>query len=45
MKLFYRGNGLYCVQSGVFLAKLDTDYSFLYLISLIICERGGKNNC
>ena len=36
MKLFNVGNGLYCVQSGVFLSNLDTDYSFLYLFSLIL---------
>ena len=27
------------------LKNLDTNYSFLYLLSLIMCERVGKNNC
>ena len=42
MKLFNLGNGLYCVRSGEFLTQLDTDYSFLYLLSLIMCEKAGK---
>ena len=28
-----------------YLQNLDTNYFFLYLLSLIICERIGKNNC
>ena len=28
-----------------FLQNLDTNYSCLYLLSLIMCERFGKNNC
>ena len=31
-------------KSGVFLANLNTKYSILYLLSLIICESVGKNN-
>ena len=27
------------------LKNLDTNYSFLYLLSLIMCERVEKNNC
>ena len=28
-----------------YLKNLDTNYSFLYLLSLIMCERVEKNNC
>ena len=43
MELFNLENGLYCVQSGVFLTeKIDTDYSFLNLLSLIMYEKIGK---
>ena len=28
-----------------YLKSLDTNYSFLYLLSLIMCERVEKNNC
>ena len=42
MELFNLKNGLYCLRSGVFLTNLDTDYSFFYLLSLILCERLGK---
>ena len=28
-----------------FQQNLYTDYPFLYLLSLIMCERAGKNNC
>ena len=28
-----------------YLKHLDTNYSFLYLLSLIMCERVEKNNC
>ena len=34
-------HGLYWVQSGVLPKNLDTNYSFLYLLSLIMCERVG----
>ena len=40
-KLFNLENGLYCVQVR-FLTKLDTSYSFLYLLSLIMCESVGE---
>ena len=33
------------VQYGVLPKSLDTNYSFLYLLSLIMCERVEKNNC
>ena len=44
MDLFNLENGLYCVQSGVFFSNknLDTIYSFLYLVSLIMCKRVGE---
>ena len=42
MKLFNLEKGLYCVQSGVFLTKLDINYYFLFLLSLTFCERAGK---
>ena len=45
MNLFHLEHGLYWVQSGVLPKKLDTNYSFLYLLSLIMCERVEKNNC
>ena len=45
MNLFHLENGLYWVQSGVLPKNVDTNYSFLYLLSLIMCERVEKNNC
>ena len=42
MNLFHLEHGLYWVQSGVLPKKLDTNYSFLYLLSLIMCERVEK---
>ena len=42
MSLFHLEHGLYCVQSGVLPKNLDTNYFFLYLLSLIISERVGK---
>ena len=42
MKLFHLEHGLYWVQSGVLPKNLDTNYFFLYLLSLIMCERVGK---
>ena len=42
MNLFHLEHGLYWVQSGVLPKNLDTNYSFLYLLSLIMCERVGK---
>ena len=35
-------NGLYCVQANVFLTKFGQNYSFIYLFSLIMCERVGQ---
>ena len=34
--------GLYCVQFGVFLTKFYINYSVLYVLSLIMCERVGN---
>ena len=45
MNLFHLEHGLHCVQSGVLPKNLDTNYFFLYLLSLIMCELVGKNNC
>ena len=45
MELFSLENKLYCIQSGVFLTKKDTCYSFLYLLRQIMCKRVEKNNC
>ena len=42
MNLFHLEHGLYWVQSGVLPKYLDTNYSFLYLLSLIMCERVEK---
>ena len=42
MELFSLENKLYCIQSGVFLTKMDTRYSFLYLLRQIMRERVGK---
>ena len=42
MNLCHLNHGLYCVQSGVLPKYLDTNYFFLYLLSLIMCERVGK---
>ena len=36
---------LLCSVWCITLKNLDTNYSFLYLLSLIMCERVGKNNC
>ena len=44
MNLCHLNHGLYCVQSGVLPKSLDTNYFFLYLLSLIMCERVGKKN-
>ena len=38
MNLFNPESGLYCV----FLTRLDINYSFLYRLSLIMCESDGK---
>ena len=42
MNLFHLKHGLYCVQSGILPKNLDTNYFFLYLLSLIMCESVGK---
>ena len=44
-ELFHLKHGLYHVKSDVLPQHLDTNHFFLYLLSLIMCERVGKNNC
>ena len=45
MKLSNLDNESTVFDKVYFKQNLDTNYSFLYLLSLIICERVGKNNC
>ena len=42
---FHLKHGLYRVKSSVLPKILDTNHFFLYLLSLIMCERVGENNC
>ena len=45
MKLSNLGNGLYCVQSGVFLTKFGHRLHLFLSAKPDMCERAGKNNC
>ena len=42
MNLFHLKHGLYRVKFGVLPKNSDTNYFFLYLLSLIMCERVEK---
>ena len=45
MKLFNLERTLLYSAQVYFTQNLDTYFSFLYLLSLIMCESVGKNNC
>ena len=42
INLFHLEHGLNSVQSGLLPKKMDTNYFFLYQLSLKMCERVGK---